>query len=505
MPTTYTSLLGLALPVTGELSGTWGDTVNDYITQYLDASIAGALTVNADTTLTKTTGTSLGSTSSQYFTLIASGHSANITVTAPAASKTYMVINTSGTYTVRIRGAGPTTGVTLAANENAVVTWNGSDFVKVASSVVDGVSTISFGSTGLTPSTATSGAVTVAGTLATGNGGTGLTTFTAGNNAIYSTSASALTAGTLPVAAGGSGATSLTGIVKGNGTSAFTAAVSGTDYAPATSGTSILYGNNAGGFSNVTIGSGISFAGGTLSATGSGGTVTAVSVSTANGLAGTSSGGTTPALTLSTTVTGVVKGNGTALSAAVAGTDYLAPPSGTAIMKANSGGALANATPGTDYVAPGTATTFTATQTFQGSSSTLSAVMSDAAEPVTISATAATGTITYDTTTQSVLFYTTNATGNFTLNFRASSGTTLNALLSTGQAVTVVFLNTNGSTPYRNTSVQVDGTTSGVTTRWQGGSAPAAGNANSVDVYTYTIIKTGSATFSVFAAQTGFA
>lgn len=82
-----------------------------------------------------------------------------------------------------------------------------------------------------------------------------------------------------------------------------------------TSGTSILYGNGSGGFSNVAIGSGISFAGGTLSASGSGGTVTAVSVTSANGFAGTSSGGTTPALTLSTSITGLVYANGTALAA----------------------------------------------------------------------------------------------------------------------------------------------------------------------------------------------
>ena len=90
--------------------------------------------------------------------------------------------------------------------------------------------------------------------------------------------------------------------------------------APATSGTSILYGNGTGGFSNVTIGSGISFAAGTLSATGSGGTVTSVSVVSSNGFAGTSSGGATPALTLSTSITGLLYGNGTALAAATIST-----------------------------------------------------------------------------------------------------------------------------------------------------------------------------------------
>lgn len=151
------------------------------------------------------------------------------------------------------------------------------------------------------------------------------------------------------------------------------------------------------------------------------------------------------------------------------------------------------------------AQTFTATQTLQGTSSTLAAILNDAAEVATISATAATGTINYDVTTQSVLFYTSNASANWTVNLRGSSGTSMNTLMSTGQSVTVAFLVTQGSTAYFNSSVQVDGTTSGVTTRWQGGTAPAAGNASGVDVYVYTVIKTGSATFSVFASQTRFA
>jgi hypothetical protein len=177
----------------------------------------------------------------------------------------------------------------------------------------------------------------------------------------------------------------------------------------------------------------------------------------------------------------------------------------TGVLKGNGTSALSAATAGTDYVAPGTATTFTATQTFNGTSSTLGAVLTDAAETVTVSATAATGTIAYDVTTQSVLFYTTNASANWTVNLRGSAGTSLDTLLSTGQAITVAFLVTNGATAYYNTTVQVDGTTSGVTTRWQGGTAPTAGNASSVDVYSYTIIKTAAATFSVFASQTRFA
>ena len=233
------------------------------------------------------------------------------------------------------------------------------------------------------------------------------------------------------------------------------------------------------------------------------GTVTAVSVASSNGFAGTSSGGATPALTLSTTITGVIKGNGTAISAATAGTDYLAPPSGTAILKANSGGALANATAGTDYVAPGTATTFTTTQTFNGSSSLLAAVLTNAAETTTVSATAATGTINYDVTTQSVLYYTTSASANWTINVRGSSGTSLNTLMSTGQTMTIVFMAAQGATAYYASGFQIDGTS--VTPKWQGGTAPSAGNASSTDVYTYSIVKTGSATYTVLASQTKFA
>jgi hypothetical protein len=77
--------------------------------------------------------------------------------------------------------------------------------------------------------------------------------------------------------------------------------------------------------------------------------------------------------------------------------------------------------------------------------------------------------------------------------------------MSVGQSMTMAILSTNGGTAYYPTSVQINGTTSGVTTKWQGGTAPTAGNASSIDVYTYTIIKTASATFTVLASQTKFA
>jgi hypothetical protein len=101
-----------------------------------------------------------------------------------------------------------------------------------------------------------------------------------------------------------------------------------------------------------------------------------------------------------------------------------------------------------------------------------------------------------------VLYYTTNASANWTVNFRGSSGTSLNTLMSTGQALTVVFLVSQGATAYYNNAVTVDGTS--VTPKYQGGTAWSSGNASGVDAYSYTIVKTGSATFSVFAAQTQF-
>jgi hypothetical protein len=174
----------------------------------------------------------------------------------------------------------------------------------------------------------------------------------------------------------------------------------------------------------------------------------------------------------------------------------------TGVLKGNGTSAFSAATAGTDYVAPGTATTFTALQTFAGTSSNADLKTSNIIETATVSATAATGTIDYDITTQSVLYYTTNASGNFTVNFRGSSGTSLDTLMATGESMSVTFLVTNGATAYYNSAVQVDG--SAVTPKWQGGTAPTSGNASSIDSYTYVLIKTGTATFTVLAAQTKF-
>ena len=184
-----TGQLGLVTPTQGTLSGTWGDTVNNGITEYVNIAISGTLSFTGDSpvTLANTTGdasaTNIGSTTAQYACIrVTATTAATKVITGPSYSKTYLVDNASS-YAITFKASGQT-GVSIAAGEKALVYFNGTDYVKVSSSVADGVTTISFGSTGLTPATDTSGAVTVAGTLAIANGGTGQTTASAALNAL---------------------------------------------------------------------------------------------------------------------------------------------------------------------------------------------------------------------------------------------------------------------------------------------------------------------------------
>lgn len=351
----YTTSLRLVQPATGEYSGTWGTQVNNGLTALVDTSIAGTASITmtaANYTLSNNNGAS--DEARAMFLVLGGTPGASYQVICPAVSKLYFVTNSTGHAQTVKTSAGA--GISVPNGASMTLRCNGTDVV---------VAQNYFGS------------LTLGAALPVASGGTGST----------STTYCSLTAnvtGTLPVGNGGTGATTLTGVLKGNGTSAFTAA-----------------------------------------------------------------------------------------------------------------------TAGTDFVAPGTATTFTAKQTFTGSTSVLASKLVNALETVTISATAATGTINYDVTTQSVLYYTSNATANWTVNFRASSGTSLDTAMATGESVTVAFLVTQGATAYYNSAVQVDGAS--VTPKWQGGTAPTAGNISGIDAYTYTIIKTGAATFTVLAAQTRFA
>lgn len=145
----YTTSLGLILPNTGEFPSTWGTQVNSYLTQYLDSSVAGTQTISGSqtaVTLTVTNGATLTQAgaavtgSAQFQIINCTGNPAGLlTITAPASSRQYIVLNSTSTnQSVKIVGAGPTTGVTLVAGEKAHVAWNGSDFVKVANLGGDG-------------------------------------------------------------------------------------------------------------------------------------------------------------------------------------------------------------------------------------------------------------------------------------------------------------------------------------------------------------------------------
>jgi hypothetical protein len=130
-------------------------------------------------------------------------------------------------------------------------------------------------------------------------------------------------------------------------------------------------------------------------------------------------------------------------------------------------------------------------------------LLNRAREVTTIAVSSASSTVNYDAITQSVLFYTSNSSGNWTLNVRGDNSTTLNSIMSNGQSLVIAFLATNGSTPYYQTAFEIDG--SAQTVNWQGGAAPSSGNASSIDAYTFTIIKSASATYTVLGTISQFA
>jgi hypothetical protein len=142
MTVNYTTNLSLGQPVTGTESGTWGDDVNNAVTSYLDIAISGSLALTSASftanalTLANTQGTSsatnIGATTAQYYALRVSSLAANVTITAPSVSKTYLVVNSDATYSVTVKASGQT-GVAIVAGEKALVYYNGTDYIKITS------------------------------------------------------------------------------------------------------------------------------------------------------------------------------------------------------------------------------------------------------------------------------------------------------------------------------------------------------------------------------------
>lgn len=130
-------------------------------------------------------------------------------------------------------------------------------------------------------------------------------------------------------------------------------------------------------------------------------------------------------------------------------------------------------------------------------------IMASTREVITATPTVATGAVQFDALTQGILYYTANSAGNWTLNVRASSTQTLDGLMAVGQALTVVFMATNGGTAYFCSALSIDGTVRPV--KWLDGSPVTSGNAAAVDAYTYTIIKTAANAFTVLAQRSKFA
>jgi hypothetical protein len=204
---------------------------------------------------------------------------------------------------------------------------------------------------------------------------------------------------------------------------------------------------------------------------------------------------------------------GAAVTAATGSLGTMSTQNASAV--AITGGTINGTTIGASTASTGAFTTLSAnsttalsgTTTLSGTTAITGALsistLITAGEKTTVSPTAATGTVQFDILTQGVLYYTTNASGNWTLNVRGDGSNTLNSVMATGETRTITFLATQGGTAYYQSALTIDG--SSVTPKWQNGTTPSSGNTSSIDIYVLTIIKTGSAAFTVLESQTKFA
>jgi len=483
MPTSYTSNLRLALPVTGELSGTWGDVVNSSITTLLDDAVGGYVAVTISPTantqaLTANNGIT-DEARNAVLKLNAGTVAAAFELYAPPSERTYVVWNNTGYtctfYVATIAGGvvAAGTGISIPTGKKMLVYLDGTNVLEQLNYI---------------PS------LTLGAALPVTSGGTGVTTSTGTGNTVLSNSPTLVTpalgtpasgvatnltglplttgvTGTLPVANGGTGVTSSTG--SGSVVLSTSPTLSSPTFVTPALGTPA-----SGVATNLT---------GLPLTTGVTGTLPV-----ANGGTGVTTSTGTGNVVLSTSPTLVTPALGTPASGDATNLTGLPLTTGvTGTLPVANGGTGVTASTGTGSVVLGT------------TPSVSNLLLTTAREFVTVSATAATGTVTFSALTQAVLYYTTNASGNWTLNVRGDGSTTLDTMMATGQTLNIVFLVTNGATAYYPTAFQIDG--SAVTPKWPNGATPTSGVINSINSYTYVIIKTASSTYTVLASLSNFA
>jgi hypothetical protein len=564
MASTYSTNLKLELIGTGDQSGTWGATTNTNLGSLIEEAIAGyvtqAVTDGAATVLTIPDGTS--SNGRNYVIELTGVLTANRTVEVPAVDKPYIFFNnTSGGYSVTVKVSGQT-GVTIANGKKAIVYTNSTDVIEVANAPVTEAGTQTLtnktlssptitGSLGLTSATSivvnsSSDALRIS---QTGAGNALLVEDSTNPDATpfaIDTTGQIITGYTASVTFAraqlttGAAATATRVQNIGNNTGAqYGPLYYGSTTANANTGVTIARSRGADPVTR-----GILSSGDTIGAVDFVGDDGANFISAAQIYAdvdGTPGTNDMPGrLVFSTTADGASaptermridsSGNvGIGTSSPAVKVHALTPSATAVAFRAGNSVSFAefqvDASGNSQLIAPGGVQIFNTNGTERmridssgrvginttsplsmlhvvGTSAIPAMETNNILETSTISATAATGTINYDAATQSVLYYTSNASANWTLNIRASSGTSLNTFMATGDTLTIVHMVTQGATPYYNSAVQVDG--SSVTPKWQGGTAPTSGNASAIDVYTYTVIKTASATFTVLASQTQF-